>query len=257
MIWYGKAIGALVGLATGKWPLALAGLFLGHQFDRGFARRAGPARLPRDFVEVAFSAMGHLAKADGRVSEEEIRVARIAMHTLSLDSEQTQLAMRCFNAGKRANYPLADELARLRRQSASPAEVGRTLLQILLPIMLVEDEVSGAERRVLWEVCREFGVSRVELAQLEAINRAQRGFRRSAAGREDQTRADRAFATLGLSQDASNDDIKRAYRRMMNRNHPDKVSGGGASDGEVAEAGRRTREIREAYELLKARRGFK
>ena len=256
-MWYGKAVGTIVGLATGKWPIVLVGLLLGHQFDRGFSRRAGPAKLPKDFVEIAFSAMGHLAKADGRVSEEEIRVARIAMHTLGLDSEQTQVAMRCFNAGKRADYPLAGELERLRRQSNHPAEVGRTLIQMLLPVMLVEEEVSGAERRVLWQVCREFGVSRVEMAQLEAINRAQRGFRRSAAGREDQSRADRAYAMLGLSQDASDEEIKRAYRRQMNRNHPDKVSGGGASDGEVAAAGRRTREIREAYELLKARRGFK
>ena len=106
-------------------------------------------------------------------------------------------------------------------------------------------------------MCSELGVGRVELAQLEAMIRAQKGFRRSPAGSADAARVKAAYAALGISVDASNDDIKKAYRRLMNRNHPDKIAGSNPHKDVLAEAQRRTREVRSAYELLKARRSIR
>src|SRR5690606_7686726 len=96
--YWGKMAGVMAGLATGRWWLALLGLILGHQFDRGFAGRQAPGRdkrsgteagegaeqVPETFVRGLFLTMGFLAKSDGRVSEEEIRAARVLMHRLHL-----------------------------------------------------------------------------------------------------------------------------------------------------------------------------
>ena len=49
MNYLGKLVGGLAGLVSGKWPLVLFGLLVGHQFDRGFARYAA-ARLPHNFA---------------------------------------------------------------------------------------------------------------------------------------------------------------------------------------------------------------
>jgi DnaJ like chaperone protein len=87
--------------------------------------------------------------------------------------------------------------------------------------------------------------------------RAQKGFRRSPAGDADAERARRAYAVLGVTQSASNDDIKTAYRRLMSRNHPDKLSGGDADVAALAAAQKRTREIRGAYDMLRARRSIR
>ncbi len=256
MNYLGKVLGGLAGLVSGKWPLVFFGVLLGHQFDRGFAKYAGD-RLPSNFRQLAFAIMGHLAKADGRVSEDEIRLARTAMHALDLDGEATREAMRYFNDGKRSQFDLAAALNQLHQASSSPHSVGRQLVGLLLPVLLVKEEASAQERRVLWQVCQQFDISRVELAQLEAATRVERRFSTGRSATSGGSEADRAFATLSLSPDASDQQIKTAYRRLMNRNHPDKLAGGDASHADVVDAGRKTREIREAYELLRQRRGFK
>lgn len=110
---------------------------------------------------------------------------------------------------------------------------------------------------MIWTVCSELDIGRVELAQLEAMIRAQKGFKRSPAGDADATRVREAYETLGVSANASNEDVKKAYRRLMNKNHPDKISGSNPGKDVMAEASRRTREVRSAYELLKARRSIR
>ena len=65
------------------------------------------------------------------------------------------------------------------------------------------------------------------------------------------------YDILGVTREASADEIKRAYRRQMNRNHPDKIAGSNPGKVAVADAERRTREIRAAYEMLKARRSIR
>ena len=96
-----------------------------------------------------------------------------------------------------------------------------------------------------------------ELAQLEAMIRAQKGFKRSPAGDADAAKVRQAYATLGVGQDATNDEVKKAYRRLMNRNHPDKIASENPEQDVIDEAERRTREVRSAYELLKARRSIR
>ena len=60
-----------------------------------------------------------------------------------------------------------------------------------------------------------------------------------------------------MDQTVTNADVKKAYRRLMSRNHPDKIAGSNPDKEVVAEAERRTREVRRAYEMLKARRSIR
>jgi DnaJ like chaperone protein len=110
---------------------------------------------------------------------------------------------------------------------------------------------------LIWKICIELDIGRVEFAQLEAMIRAQKGFKRSPAGDADATRVRRAYEALGVSPEATNDEVKTAYRRLMNKNHPDKLSGSDPDKEVIAEAVRRTREVRGAYEMLKARRSIR
>ena len=87
--------------------------------------------------------------------------------------------------------------------------------------------------------------------------RAQRGFRRSPAGDADSDRMRDAYRTLGVDAAATNADIKKAYRRLMNRHHPDKLAGSNPEPAVLDEAKRMTREVRAAYDLLKTRRAIR
>ena len=127
-------------------------------------------------------------------------------------------------------------------------------MRLLLEVSLAKKRLSQGERAVIWAICRELDIGRVELAQLEAMVRAQKGFRRSPAGDADAARVQAAYRALGVSESATNDEIKKAYRRLMNKNHPDKIASSNPDAEVLAEAERRTREVRSAYDLLKARR---
>ena len=112
MQWIGKAVGGVLGYAAAG-PFRLVGLalgiMLGHQFDKGLIsghatlRRAGfgSEKIQQLFFEMTFTLMGHIAKADGRVSEEDIRIARRLMHSMALSPEQVQQAILFFAAGKK------------------------------------------------------------------------------------------------------------------------------------------------------------
>ena len=267
MAYWGKVVGVLAGLATGRPWMALIGLVLGHQFDRGFAdkfTKFGPdvsdgrlEQLSPRYVEVLFQAMGHLAKADGRVTEDEIRAARALMNRLGLTPAQVRKAIDWFESGKDPAFPLRQRLGELKAGDARSPESRALFLRLLMELAVCDGGLHAREREVLWDVCNELDVSRVELAQLEAMLRAQRGFRRSAAGSADAKRMSEAYRTLGVDASSTNDEIKTAYRRLMNKNHPDKLAGDNPDAATVAEAERRTREVKSAYEMLKARRSIR
>jgi len=83
MQWFGKGIGGLIGAVVAGPVGSLIGVLLGHQWDTSIAGRRrghGSARaISRLFFEVTFEAMGQIAKVDGRVSEDEVRVAHAIM----------------------------------------------------------------------------------------------------------------------------------------------------------------------------------
>ena len=264
-LYWGKIIGTLAGAATLKPWFVLLGLALGHQFDRGFAakyrdfesRGRSIGRLPEEYLRPLFQAMGHLTKSDGRVSEAEIRAARSVMHRIGLGPARVRNAMNWFEDGKRPDFPLQQTLRHTRRVAARNPELRLLFVRLLLEVVLAKDRLHQQERALIWTVCSEFEIGRVELAQLEAMIRAQKGFRQSPAGDADANRVKNAYSILGIDQTASNSEIKKAYRRLMSRNHPDKIAGSNPAQDVVAEAERRTREVRGAYEMLKARRSIR
>src|SRR5688572_644200 len=158
MQWFGKGIGGLIGAFVGGPVGSLLGVLVGHRLDE----------IRRLFVETTFEVMGHVAKADGRVSEVEVEVARRVMRGMRLSDEQVQDAIEHFTRGKRASYPLEDRLEDLADGGDGLA---RTFVQIQLQAALGAGELGRAKRQALGRVAKALGVSRAELAQLEEIVR--------------------------------------------------------------------------------------
>ena len=94
MSWWGKVVGGTLGFMMGGPLGALLGLSLGHSFDSSTGRR-GQGLFPGDqertqaaFFTATFSVMGHMAKADGRVSPQEISLAEMLIKEMRLDGIQ-------------------------------------------------------------------------------------------------------------------------------------------------------------------------
>ena len=249
----------------GKILALIAALLVAYQFYRGFKKsvrtfeRQGEkiSSVSDEFVRALFSCMGHLAKSDGRVSEDEIRAARLIMHRLGLSPSLVRRAVSWFDDGKRSGFPLVQTAREVRRVSGRSTAKRLLFVRLMLEVVLAKDSLRKEERSMIWTICSELDIGRVELAQLEAMIRAQKGFKRSPAGDADAARLRSAYESLGVNAEASNSDIKTAYRRLINKSHPDKISGSNPGPDVIAEAERRTREVRGAYEMLKARRSIR
>lgn len=259
MSWAGKLVGAALGAVAGGPIGALVGAVLGHQFDRGLTEAGGrPSAAVQDaFFTTTFAVMGHLAKADGRVTEGEIRSARAIMHHMRLAPDQVQEAIRLFTDGKRADFPLDETVDRFRQVSGRRRDLHRAFVEIQVQAILFAGPINAATREALWRVARSLGVTRVELAQIEALIRLQQAH----AGRRDKTvtrtRIADAYRVLGVPADAVDKDVKTAYRRLMNQHHPDKLRSRGMPDSMIPVAEEKTREIRAAYEAIRASRGMR
>jgi DnaJ like chaperone protein len=267
--WWGKVIGGAFGFMIGG-PLGAAfGAAVGHQLDRGLARAGetpgGPGLDPRErtqtaFFTATFAVMGHLAKADGRVSEDEIRVARAAMAQMGLAPDLRRVAQDLFTEGKRPGFPLDDVLDQLRQESHRRRGLLRIFLEIQIQAALADGEIGPPERRVLERMAGRLGFSRIELQALETMLRAEARYR--AGGERQAPRApagptlEDAYALLNVTPDADAAAVKRAYRRLMSQHHPDKLVSQGLPEEMIRMATRKTQEIKAAYERIKAARGF-
>jgi DnaJ like chaperone protein len=256
--WTGKLVGVIVGSLAGPIGAAV-GLFLGHQFDRGMhgARRLSFDGVEQVFFEMTFAVMGHIAKADGRVSEAEIRAARGIMGRMRLNSAQVQEAIRLFTAGKSPDWPLQREMARLNEALGDRGALKRAFLELQVETALASGQLSPGTRERLWQVASALELSRVEFAQIEALLRLNQSFRHSRGSRPPQPSTADAYCVLGLEPGASDAEIKLAYRRLMNQHHPDKLRSRGMPASMIPVAEAKTREIRAAWDTLRAARGLR
>lgn len=263
----GKIIGGVFGylITNNLWGI-LIGVFLGHQFDKGLSRRGGgfsagwhvvnQARAQQAFFEATFSVMGHLAKADGRVSEEEIALARQVMTRMGLPEASRREAMRLFSRGKETDFDLDTMLTSF----SSVTRGQRNLLQMFLEIQFfaayADGSMNAAEQAVLLHVCDRLGFSQVDFDRLDAMIQAEmHGFQNGGKSRGPSLQD--AFAILNVTADASDAEVKKAYRRLMSQHHPDKLVAKGLPEEMMKMAQEKTHEIRVAYERIREERGFK
>lgn len=272
MSWWGKIIGGTFGFMLGGPLGALLGGALGHQFDkglRGMREAGGPGFRPGDqeriqtaFFTATFSVMGHLAKVDGRVSKQEIELASTVMSQMSLNAEQRKLAIRLFNQGKAPDFPLDDVLQQFRQECHRRWTLLQMFLEIQIHAAYADGVMHATERDLLLHICERLGFSKMQFERLDAMVRAQRFFHEQAAGegarpapRRDVLRE--AYDLLGISKDATDAEVKKAYRRLMNQHHPDKLTARGMPEEMIKLATEKTQEIKAAYDAVKDARGMR
>jgi DnaJ like chaperone protein len=264
MRWTGKIVGGVIGLMTLGPVGAALGAILGHQFDEKSrdpqpAGGAGGAAIEGDkFFRATFEVMGHLAKADGRVSEDEIRAARGIMAELRLDETQVREAIAHFTRGKAGQYDLDGTIAALRRAYAIHPGLLGVFVEIQMRVQLAATDLRGPARAILQRIGAGLGVSGLELARMEAILRIRAQSRRSAgASGSPALELAEAYEVLEVEPSASDEELARAYRRQLSRHHPDKLKANGLPDSMLEHAKQRTQQIIEAWELLRERRGIR
>ena len=263
MTWPGAFFGAILGLLLthSVWGL-LIGALIGQMLGQGAgAARAASADVADVFFRATFTLMGHIAKSDGRVSEAEIQAARHLMQELKLGPEQVAQAIGLFRNGKSAGFDAEGQLAELRESCGSRHDLIRVFVELQLRAAILGNDARGPAHGILSRMATQLGLSGLEFVHMEAVLRAhyQRGARSAGGASGAYSRPANlqwAYQELEVPANASNEEVKKAYRRQMSRHHPDKLVANGLPESMAEVAKEKTQRIQEAYEAICAARGI-
>lgn len=268
----GKLAGAFFGylLSGGSIWGALIGLYFGSMFDRGLSQgdfiggvhsRGGRQKIQQVFFKTIFSLLGHLAKADGRVSEDEIQTARSIMQQMRLNESQKQQAINYFSNGKSDGFQLDEVLNEYVQVSHQNRMLTQMLLEVLILGALADGELHANEEKILKHTFSRLGFNDSDYERMLSMVQGQQHFHQGAAGGgqhySQQSREDalkEAYDVLSAKPEDNDRELKKAYRRQMNQHHPDKLVSRGMPEEMVKMATEKTQEIKSAYELIVAER---
>ncbi|OCG21509.1 co-chaperone DjlA [Gilliamella sp. App4-10] len=259
----------------------IIGLFIGPMLYQKFCNKLTEQKTkanPELYLTVVFEVLGHLSKAKGVVTQDDINLARQFMNRLQLDNNSRKLAQDSFNRGKASDYPLRLRLKELYTQYRFRRNVLNIFCEQLIQAALVDGILDEKEQKILFIVADEFNIPRQQMAMYIQMMMGSYHFHQqndnrqqnqrneyqhrnnhygNYQGRSAQSDLQNAYKVLGINSSAEITEIKRAYRKLMNEHHPDKLVSKGLPKEMLEAAKKRAQEIQAAYDLIKASRGFK
>lgn len=243
MAGFGKWVGGGLGWAFGGPIGAFFGFAIGSMFDRvkqtdisDYQSQGKPRTLGGDFAASLLLLSAAVMKADGKVLKSELEFVRLFLS-------------RQFGQDKAANYIL--ELREILKRDIPTREIALQirdymdhasrlqLFHYLWGIALADNNLDVSEERLLEQIASYLRISRYDYQSIKAMYVKD---------------VDSAYKILELSPQASIEDIKKAYRKMAIKYHPDKVSHLGEEYKNAAED--KFQKLNEAYDSIKKQRGF-
>jgi len=256
-------IGTIIGFALGfifthKLIGAFFCAFLGYYFydrNRRMVTKISGEQLQHVqaiFFKTVFNLLGHIAKADGHISEVEVKLTEAYMDKMGLTPEHKREAIRLFKEGAAADFNLQMCLDVYRDIGMRSPNLSQMLLVYLVNLAMIDGDLDDKEINILQRVADSCGFSRATFEQLLRMIGAQNSF--ATDHRAHTNDLSLAYEALGVSHDANDADVKKAYRKLMSQYHPDKLMGQGLPEDMIKAATERSQEIQAAFDLIKKSR---
>lgn len=266
---FDKLLGITLGLYAGGPAGAVVGVALGHAVGMGVRRmhrRHSRQRLPwpREpapewFYATCCYTLSRLVEFDRGDADTRQAYLELVMANLGLQQAQRDKAQQFLATARRPSFPLDAALVEFRRAAdGSPIWVAE-LLDIVVTAAYVNGLPSQDTRRWVAQLANLMGCPPAELRYLHKREYAKygRAYKRARKGAEKIPQGGvitEAYAVLGVVQCAADDEVTRAYRRLLSRFHPDKLMAQGASAAAVAAATEETKRIKWAYDTVRQAR---
>ena len=270
--YWGRVLGGSLGYLILGPVGALFGILIGNMFDRGLSEHISKPywqyhaekirMVQQTFFKATFLIMGHIAKADGRITEEQINTVKYLMQGLRLGRQEQKLAQNHFNEGKENDFDIWPILSSLRDATKNNPELLKLFFDLQFQAAL-SGGLSAKKKHILNTILTYMG-----FAPLSEQHRfyeefkdhfSQHQYQRSSSHsshRTSQSDISFAYRILNIPETANKQEVKRAYRKLMSNNHPDKMVAKGLPESMIKQANEKTQQIRKAYEQICTRKGW-
>jgi DnaJ like chaperone protein len=252
----------IIGLIAGYYFAGVTGTLLGfvagwfvdrvRNYGTGGANPLQNTLRQTVFLETLFIAAGRLAKADGRVSEAEIAHTEDLIRQLGMNQEHRTQAIALFKRGVDLDTDLAAICERFMSVCGHTRSLREVLVSFLITLALADRHLHPTEDALLADIAARLGYDSASYRHLMDMVLNQGHF---AAGTPNSENVlEDAYKALGVTTENTDNEIKRAYRKLMSQYHPDKLTGQGLPDDMIAMATEKTKEIQLAYDLIQKHR---
>ncbi len=258
MSWFGKMVGGTIGFAIGGPIGAVAGAAFGHAFvdkkeQAYLSSRPGTApgaqhtlssneQAQLIFFTAAFSMLAKICKADGRITDKEINAVNIFMtQDLQLDFQSQQSAQNIFRQAVNSNESFDAFAMQFYSVFRTQPNIIELMIDVLLRVSSADGTISPEEEHLLLSAVRIFNYSDAEYERLKSkYVRVSNKF----------------YSVLKCDENASNETVKKQYRKLVSEYHPDKIESKGLPEEFIKFASDKFKEIQEAYDHIKKERGI-
>lgn len=237
----GTPIGAVLGFALGALLDNAEGVVVTKPDDgqRRYAPNAGqrPAT-PGDLAVSLVILTAAVMKADGRATHGELGHVR-QFFTRQFGPQHSAELLRLLRDVLKREIPLREVCAQIRGHLSHTERL--QVMHYLIGLAHADGSIHIAEHRLLEQIATDLGISAKDLASLDAMFRGPS--------------VDAAYTVLEVDPKASEEELKKAYRRMAMKHHPDRVAHLGEEFQKAA--AEKFRKVQEAWSRIAAERGIK
>jgi DnaJ like chaperone protein len=203
--------------------------------DQGTAQSA--------FMVALISLAAKVAKADGNVTRQEIAAFDAFLRgELGMSADERRMAARIFNQARDSTVPASEFARQIRSLLGGQPDRLRDLVALLLKVAWADGRLASVEESLIRSIADDLGLSGRDFEEAKAL------FSRG--------NLPAAYALLGLDADASDQQVKKSYRRLAREYHPDTLAAKGLPEDFTRYANEKLQAINEAYDLIKRTRGF-
>lgn len=257
MGWLGAGVGFVLGRMVGGTIGGLIGAMVGAYWTSEPNQKSWPhstqanLEAQRLFLASLSALLAKMAKADGRVSEDEIATATHIFQRFQLTREQTNFCIEAFRRAKddsHSIYEYASDLARIQ----SDANVREMIYILLWQMATTDGQLSSAEDEMLKNLPRFLQIHPFHYTRCarEFLGAGQQD---SASSRDSLAEA---YELIGCSPSASDVELKHAYHAKVKKFHPDELQRQGLPQEMIDRANEQMARINAAYTEIKKARGI-
>jgi len=242
MSFWNSALGAMIGFTIGGPIGALVGGVIGSKFGkkkRNFSFSSNQKNQVAFFAAL-FACLAKLAKADGRVSKEEIQaVDKFIKERFKFNSDQRKFAVQIFNRAKDDTNSYEDYAYQLSDLLKANKNALLVFYELLFELAMADGVLHKKEQELLRSTTHIFKIDPGIFENLKSQ------FVESKAN---------PYAVLGVTESMDFEEIKTVYRRKRKEFHPDTLISKGLPEELIERAKEKFIEIQEAYEAIERER---